>query len=208
MKWKLIVFDWDGTLLDNAKDAYGGGCYIFNHYNIKPPPAPVFWENITTEFLPFYHQHGIPPDATRDILNDLWTTYWTEKKKELSLRIGAREVLNYCRQQGIGVAIVSGSTMHAIKEGLDQLSVGDLVQHIEASARGKTGELKKVLDIFSVEAIEAMYVDDTYEGVQAARMVGVTAVGIAGGFNSKERIVEANPNYLIFSLDQLFALGI
>ena len=116
MALKLIAFDWDGTLADTAQVTYRAMRNIFDHYGVAPPTHEEFFANITSGgMLAFYHDRGIPKEATRRDLNVLWQTYFNDpvRRGTIPLRDGAKEVLIACRGCGTKACIVSGSA-HSI----------------------------------------------------------------------------------------------
>ncbi len=209
MAWKLVAFDWDGTLVDTMQIAYQAMRTVFGHYRLEPPSKDVFLENITSGgMLAFYHERGVPRSATRQDLNAIWQRHFNDPKhhSQLLLREGAREALAACRDMGAKVSIVSGSTHGIITTGIERFGISDFIDHVEADASGKVDELRRVISHFSVDPNEMVYVDDTYEGLAAAKEVGISAIGILGGFSPRERLLEANPDRLIASLNDLLPL--
>jgi len=209
LKWKLVAFDWDGTLADTRQVAYQALRTVFEKYCLSPPSKEVFMENISSdEKMAFYYKHGIPMSATRKDLNTIWQQYFNDPQRlhEFSLRDGSKEVLHAFHNAGLKVSIVSGSGHAIITTGLTKFDLVDLVDHIEADACGKIDELYRTISRFSIDPKEAIYIDDTFEGLSAAKSVGLTAIGIMGGFNTQERLLTASPDYLIKSLYELLPI--
>jgi len=206
MKRSLAIFDWDGTLVDSPRWAHHAMCAVFNNYQVEPPSLEVFLEGISSDFLIFYRKHGIPNTATRKDLNAIWEKYLLDHSDDFTLRDGALEALVYCRDVGMKTAIVSGTSPGVIAHGIERFGIGDLIGQVEANACGKVKELQRVLLNFNISPDEAVYVDDTHEGVNAAKTVGMTAIGITGGFELPQRLLQAEPDHLIDSLYDLLPL--
>ena len=206
MAWKLVAFDWDGTLVDTTDIAYRAVRTVFARYQLEPPHKEVFLERITSGgMLAFYHERGIPRHVTRQDLNGIWRGVFNdpEHRDRVALRDGAREALLACRNTGAYTSIVSGSVHDIIVAGLANLGVSDFIDHIEAEACGKVEELQRIIYRFSVDPCDVVYVDDTFEGLSAAKAVGAIAIGITGGFTPRARLLEANPDHVISSLHEL-----
>ena len=209
MIFKLINFDWDGTLADTRHTAYLAMETVFYHFNLEPPSKDEFLKHITSQgMLAFYHERGVPKNITRADLAIMFQKYFNdpENHKNLILRPGAIETLTACRSKGIKISIVSGSAHNVISIGVDKFKMSNLIDHIQADAGDKIDELRLVGSRFSAEPNEAIYVDDTYEGLSAAKKVGMTAVGITGGFSEERRLLEAGPDFLIPNLQELLPL--
>jgi phosphoglycolate phosphatase-like HAD superfamily hydrolase len=104
---------------------------------------------------------------------------------------------------GMSIAIVSSNARSVITEGLAQFGLSDLIDHIEADACGKVQELQRVLHVFNVAPVDAFYVDDTFEGVNAACSIGITAIGIEGGWGKPERLLQAGATWCVQSHDEI-----
>ncbi len=209
MVWKLLAFDWDGTLVDTMEVMYQATRTVFIHYELKPPTREVYLEEITIKNMDeFYHDHGVPRQATRQDLNAIWRMYFNDPGNydAMRLRDGAREALLICRAMGINTALVSGTIRDVIMVGLSRFGLPGFIDHVGADASDKVGELKRTLDRFVISPEEAAYVDDTFEGLSAAKRVGMTAIGITGGFSPRQLLLEADPDLMIDSLIELLPL--
>ncbi|MDP2704143.1 MAG: HAD hydrolase-like protein [bacterium] len=194
---------------DTTEVAYQAMRTIFEHFELEVPSRSTFLENITSgKLLEFYRERGIPPHITRKDLNVLWERHFNnpEHRGNIPLREGAREALLACRDGRAKVAIVSGSTHNIIQASISRFGIGDFIDHLEADAHGKIEELRRVFTRFFVQPEEMVYIDDTYEGLCAAKSIGAAAVGITGGFGMREHLLQANPDHLITNLHELIPL--
>ncbi len=198
MIWKLAVFDWDGTLVDSREIAYRATCDIFRHYGVEEPPSrEAYFRDQISDFIPFYHRHGIPASVNRNELNGLWRRLFFAESNHPPLREGTLDMLRACREAGLRTAIVSGNIPEVIQACSGLLGLGGLIDHVHANANGKTEELRAVLAHFGIGPEEAFYLDDTAEGLLAASRAGMAAIGIEGGFNLREHLETANPDHII-----------
>lgn len=198
MHWSVAIFDWDGTLVDSIDLSYKVVCRQFSGFNLKPPSREVYLDaslSNPSNFEAFYKAHGVPETSTHGELSTLWGQYFAEHAAELKPRAGAIETLRMCRAFGMRTAIVSANLRSIIDDGLERMGISHLIDHIEAEASGKVKELRRVLDIFAVEPDQAVYVDDMFEGVRAARTVGIPCVALEGGFGKPEHIRQAQPTF-------------
>jgi HAD superfamily hydrolase (TIGR01509 family) len=194
----LAIFDWDGTLVDSVMLSYLVTCHLFGIYNVPPPSLDVYLaarHNDPRDFVAFYKQHGVPPDATIDELSAHWARLFSDHAAELKLREGAKETLELCRALGMGTAIVSANVGSVISAGLRSMGIEHLIDHVEARAKGKVAELRQVLQLFHLPPDRAVYIDDTFEGISAAHLAGISAIGLAGGFGRLEHLLEAAPMF-------------
>jgi phosphoglycolate phosphatase len=200
LPWALAVFDWDGTLVDSAHWTHRAMQAVFRHYSVEAPTLETFLHEISSDFMLFYQKYGIPASATRKDLNAIWEQYLMEHPEGLMLREGAQEALTLCRNMGVKTGIVSGTAPAVITHGMERLGIAALVDQIRGNACGKVNELRQVLAHFRLKPYQAVFIDDAYEGINAAKNVGMTAVAITGGFDATDRLRSASPDHVIGTL--------
>ncbi len=190
---QLAVFDWDGTLLDNCLSSFGRSSQICSHFGLPMPTLEEYRNEIGSDFFGFYQRRGLPPSVTREDLYALWPT--TSSTHVPTLHDGVPELLTFLRSIGLSIAIVSAESHDALEEHLEQFGLSFAVDFVRGSAWDKTEGLIEALKYAGVAAEEACYVDDTFDGITAAKDVGLITIGFAGGYNTRERIMEAEPDF-------------
>ncbi len=195
MGFKLAIFDWNGTLLDDLPIAYGSVLEIFGRYGIPPPSIDTYRAEITTRFMDFYRAHGIPKTATPYDLNAIRKEYFAIHGYQADLHVNAKETLMLCKVLGMQVAIVSAEIADVLEQRVRDFELTPFIDHIAGSAYDKEQALIAALDRFGVPAEEAFYLDDTFDGLMAARNVGIITFGFCGGYGTRDRIRAAKPDF-------------
>lgn len=209
MKFKLGIFDWNGTLLDDLNLVYGSVTAIFKYYNLKPPELATYREKITAQFMNFYYGEGIPKTATGDDLNKIRKEYFEKHKDEVMLNKNALATLKKLKTMSMKTAIVSGEMAGYLQKRLKQFEISHLFDKVCDGAYDKEKALTQTLYYFRVKPEESFYVDDTEDGIKAAKKVGIKTFGFIhpNSYHSPERILSAEPNYPIYSLDKIIYLA-
>ncbi len=204
MAFKLAAFDWDGTLVDSRQLGYHCSCIMFSRHNLVAPPFEKYIEAV--DYMEFYYRHGIPRSVRREELNAIWDEGFRDRSELIDLRPMARELLAACRSRSMRTAILSGNTENTVGHGISLFGLSPLVDRWKAAAHNKVSGLLEMAAHFRVRTEEVFYLDDTREGLLAAKKAGATAIGILGGFQSEERIREARPHHCVASLEEVIAL--
>jgi len=194
----LVVFDWNGTLLDDLKPVFGSVLEIFRRYDVALPTLEEYRAEITANFMQFYWAHGIPRSATGEEINKIrGEVLQAIDPKRVPLVRGTREVLQALTQAGLKLAIVSAGT-EVVQTQLAQLGVANFFDLVTINVRDKEAALKKTLAHFSLESggDGATYIDDTYDGLAAAKKVGLWTCGVTWGYADKEQIALAEPHFI------------
>lgn len=201
------MFDWDGTLYNSLMLAYGSVIKIFKTYNKPPPSLDAYRDEITADFMQFYWKHDIPRNVTGHDLNKIRKRYFEEHKKEASPNAWVESVLKQGRVLNIPRVIVSAGVSENLNQQLKDSNLLPLVTRVRGDAWDKEKALLEVLDFFGVQAENAFYLDDTYDGLVAAKKCGIVAIGYTGksAYNSERRIIEA-ADYTVSSLWHLLPI--
>lgn len=207
--WQLAIFDWNGTLLDDLEVvAYASVCAIFEHFGLASPPLETYRTEISSDYMKFYLDHGIPPSEDpkqrQDELNDIRLRVFEENWDKPQFRDGARELLSLCYVLGMCRAIVTGEETTIFERRNRQFGLkSKWVESYIAHTRDKVAALREMLDRFRVKPKDAFYVDDSFDGLSAAKKVGLTTFGLTCGYAPEENIKAAQPDCLVSSLHEV-----
>lgn len=198
--FKLAIFDWNGTLLNDLPLAFGSVCAIFDHYGVAQPTLQQYRDEIEANFMKFYHAHGIPKEATADDLNKIRKEYFLAHWNDVSLHEEAVEALAKCGKLVSNLTIVSSEIFDVLKARLKQFGLERNFSSVRAAHGAKEKLLLETISEFNCRPEDAFYVDDTYDGISSAKNVGMATFGTVNGYNSMRRVVAASPNLVISSL--------
>jgi phosphoglycolate phosphatase len=198
--FKLAIFDWNGTLLNDLKLVYESVVAIFKAYQLPPPTLDEYRNEIEADFMKFYRAHGMPAHVTGEELNAIRKQYFQEHWQEVELQSGARQLLQLCRDLRIPITIVSGEMKEVLEDRLRQFSLAPLVNRVRGGARDKEHALADMLDTFKVDPEDTFYLDDSHDGITAAKHTGIFTIGFTGGYYSPQRIVLAKPDKFVHAL--------
>lgn len=205
LKTKLGIFDLDGTLVDSRQVAYLAISHIFETYGINPPSMEEYLSGTRNNYQEYYHQMGVPKNASRKELNEIFNQIYIGKIHNIPLRPGVKTVLEFCRLKKIKTAIIS-STTERIVFGFCSNGTFDHKFDYIASDANKSYEIKKVMELFSVEPGRTFYVGDTPGDIMSAKECYVTTIGVLGGFSDPSKLIKSRPDRIISSMGELLYL--
>lgn len=201
---RLMIFDWNGTLLDDLGPVYKSVLEIFRQYGVPPPTIEEYRDQVKAKFMDFYWRHGIPRSATADDLNKIRIEVLKGcSPREYSLVEDTVHVLNYCAGRGLKIALVSAGNSEVISQQFSQFGITKFFDLVVADALDKVGGLKVCVSHFGLEPGRAIYVDDTRDGIVAAKKAGLVTCGVTWGYNSERRVRQACPGFVIRNLREL-----
>jgi HAD superfamily hydrolase (TIGR01509 family) len=203
-RFRAVLFDWDGTLVDSADLSYR--CYVtaFATFGIS-----FSREDYARTYSPDWHRTyemvGVPKERY-DEADARWIEAYA--REATSLLPGARETLESVHERGIAQGLVTSGDRGRVEKEILDLGVASFFSALVCGgdvARRKPDPLPLLtaLGQLGVEGRDAAYVGDSPEDVQMARAAGAYTVGIPGGFPNREALLASRPDVFCESLAEV-----
>src|SRR5271168_5405173 len=164
MRYKLAMYDWNGTLANDVNIGFACVLEIFRIFgpHLKTPEMED-WRiyNGNANFLDFYHDRGIPRSVTIDQMRDVWIPLYHSlaASRQPLLNEGAVELLRFCQKNGVPNIIISSSIDDVIHH-LKKAEAHNLFHTVNLKVRHKHVALRDAIEGFGLSPDEAFYVDD------------------------------------------------
>jgi phosphoglycolate phosphatase-like HAD superfamily hydrolase len=205
---ELLIWDFNGVMLDDLAMACGSVEYIFRLYDKPVPSRDRYRNEISARFMEFYRGHGVPPWASTEDLNVIRRTYYLARLPQVRFRPELRSFLGWCRTRGLKLAVCSAEIKAILDALVDRDALRELFEPegIRAEAwNGKAVELRALCERMNIAPAATAYVDDTADGVRAAAEAGVRSIGWAHptSWNASHRIEAAKPAHIVHDFREL-----
>lgn len=193
---KIVIFDFNGTLFDDIHIAYGSVGEIFRTYNIPCPTLEQYREEITANYMEFYFSHGFPRTTTGNELNVIRNRFYKINDGMAKIRPDAGKMIDHLSFLNIPVAIVSAeSSTNLFRQLIQHRNLQRRFDFIRGDAwgeKGKENAFLQVAEIFGEHPCGMIYVDDSVDGLTAAKNVGIIPVAFTNptGYNSEHRLMQ------------------
>jgi len=130
---------------------------------------------------------------------------------ESELTGGARSVINELRRRGLKLGLVTNSGRARVKVALEKFGLSGcfdvIVTRNDVERIKPSGEcVEKAVSTLGYAPNEVAYVGDSWTDVVAAKNAGVTAIAIVDGVSPKEKVLQASPDVIISSLEELLRI--
>ncbi len=198
-RYPLIVFDWDGTLIDSVSRIVRCFLETFGELGL-PRPSESHIKNLIG--LPLGQAiQRLAPGADHRVVErgaEVYRRFWLDESLPLSpLFPGVLDLLNRLIEQGHTLAVATGKS----RVGLEREQRHHKISHLfrfsrcagETAAKPDPAMLLEILAESGVDAREALMVGDTTMDLEMAHAAGVGAVGVRGGSHPGDRLEACRP---------------
>jgi len=210
MRFRAVIFDWDGTLYNSIDASFRIYEELFKKYAGLELTCKYFRKTFIVDYHKYYAMHGIPENRWDEVDNH-WLKRFHEMEKEIHLFPGVKEMLAELYGRGIRIGLVSNGTGGRIKNEMKKNNLAgyftavitdDEMREFKPNPIG----LNEALKIMGVMNSDALYVGDMLEDVQAGKNAGVSTAAVTWGAHSLERLLPAKPDYIIKNPKELLGI--
>lgn len=188
MKYRLAIFDFDGTLADSFPFFAGTINTLAQQYGFK---------TVRDE-----EEQALRRMNARQIIKHVGLPRWKlpmvaasfvarmgERAGDISLFPGVEETLTCLGRAGVVVSIISSNSRENVTRILGPGVLG-LVSHLDCgmSMFGKASRINKLLGKTKLPAASAIYIGDQLTDLEAARRSGVAFGAVSWGFSAVEAL--------------------
>lgn len=204
----LIVFDWDGTLIDSLGGIVGAMRMTVERLGL-PPLATDDMRAVVGLGLVEALRTLFPgrTDADYERIRGTYREVFLSGKPEARLFPGAFDTVSGLVDAGHTVAIATGKGRAGLDRELAETGLGRLVAASrcadECASKPAPDMLHELMDHLGHEAGATLMVGDSEYDLLMAKNAGTPAVAVTGGAHASERLVRHQPIAVIESVVEL-----
>ena len=196
---RALVFDFDGLILDTEEPVYRSWLEVYEAHGEELPFER--WVQIvgstTTGFHPQHHlEERLGRPLPKEVL-ERRVGRRTEMILAQSVLPGVVQHLDAARELRLGLGVASSSTREWVTGHLARLGILERFDCLRcrddvANAKPEPDLYLAVLDCLGVDASEAIAIEDSPNGVAAAKRAGMRCVAIPNSITAGLDLSEAN----------------
>ncbi len=211
---KLVVFDWNGTILSDTVPSWKAANICLEYYGAKPISLQKYRETFHFPIIHFYKLNGCDVDDVLARKEEAYTAFQGAYEKlsvNARTRRGARETLQWLKDNNFACIVLSNYLTHKIRAELKRLKIEHFFQDVSGHDDGTeilqaTSKLQRLSDYMvkrGYKPADTVIIGDSMEEPDIARHLRLTSVGITDGYITGKRLREAKPDHIIQSLSEL-----
>lgn len=216
MKYKLLIFDWDGTLVNSAKHIVSSIQHACSKTGETFPGIEAtkniiglgMHEAISALF-------GPREDDFIEAFRQAYSShFFSRQPHRRDLFPGVMELLTRFRKQGYQLAIATGKSRRGMDLALNAMQLAPYFDNVrcadETMSKPDPRMLLELLDAFTLTAEEAIMIGDTEYDMDMAKRINMTKIAVSYGVHDIDRMrafqlagIANNPLELVDLVDKL-----
>ena len=208
MRYKAILFDMDGTVLDTIEDLHDSVNYSLEKFGMPSVALAEVKASLGNGSL-YLIEHVVPkgtsPELTKEIheFYKKWYNYHCVNKTRPYE--GIPELMEKLKAMGCGVAIVSNKPNTAVTE-LNERFFPDIY------AIGETAEIRRkpwpdmplaAAKHLGVDGKDCLYVGDTEVDIKTAQSSGMDCASVSWGFRDEQQLIASGAKSIYRTVSEL-----
>ncbi|XIA67575.1 HAD family hydrolase [Bradyrhizobium sp. TZ2] len=203
-----LVFDWNGTLLDDADAVLQTMNAILRQFGRAAIDMQTFRDQCELPLSVLYRNVGMSEREVETVDSNsgaIFHDIYEALASKADLREGARRILETARQQAVSTIVVSNHIVEPVRTQLRRLGIDDYVTEVLAfesratqfKSMSKGERLRRYMQTHNLNPSSTFIIGDMPVETDIARNLGLISISITGGFVSESRLQAAKPDYLI-----------
>lgn len=208
MKYELLVFDWDGTLLDSAGaivQAIQAACRDLDL--VVPGEAQA--RHVIGLGLADAMRHAVPdlPPERYQAMVERYRFHYLAGDHQLTLFPGVPEMLARLSDAGHTLTVATGKSRLGLERALDHSGLRPLFQGSrcadECHSKPHPQMLEELMLEFGVPAEATVMIGDTSHDLLMASNAGVSSLAVTYGAHPHDHLLEHKPLACLHSVPEL-----
>lgn len=195
MKYKHIIWDWNGTLLNDTSLCTQILNESLRKRNIPEITVQQYKEKFLFPIKTFYESIGFDFDKEPfENSNNEFNTGFVDQFKSLALQPFAKDTIIKFSDQKITQTILSASRHDRLKEQVNFFDITQYLQHVVGTnnlyAHGKEYEGEELLLTLDIPEEETIIIGDTLLDSSVAKYLKIDCALVSNGHNDMKRLKE------------------
>ncbi len=201
-----IIWDWNGTLLDDVGAALNSVNTMLERRGKSPIDMDQYYEYIDIPIKKFYeHIFDLENEEYSGILKE-YNDGYENQMYEIGLSNGAREALNIIRSNGLRQSVISSCEQNQLNY---YVKYFDLENYFDAVlgaedffASSKIERAKRYIESNQINPLSVLVVGDLVHDYEMAKTIGANCVLVSTGHQSESALLDCGAN-VVSSVSQI-----
>ena len=214
MNKKLVLFDYDGTIVDSAKMIVKGAIEAFRMCGLPDPDPNKVRENIGKPLaiaLDAYSPEGY--EVKPEMISNAYRKWYAEQGRlglqDEPLFPGMFKLINDLKiNKEFHIGVATNKSRIALNNGLKKHNLTNIFDITltmdEAKAKPDPDMAIQAMSKLNIEKKSTIIVGDTINDIGLGVNAGINSIGVAWGYNSIEMLRNEGADFIIKDSEELF----
>lgn len=215
MKYKAVIFDMDGTILNTLEDLKNATNYSLRQFEMPErslEEVRMFVGNGIRKLVERAVPSGTSEEKIAQVLDVFLEYYEIHSADNTSPYPGILELVEKLKKSGIKTAVSTNKADVPAQElgreyfnGIFDLIVG---QQDGLKVKPAPDSVNKILSILDIQKKDAIYIGDSDVDVQTAKNSGLDFIGVSWGFRGREFLEKNGAKNIVDNANEILDLVI
>ena len=196
-----VLLDWSGTLANDLPPVVDATNGVLRHFGRPPLSQEEFCREFCLPFADFYAR--VLPGIPLSDLDPIYMRCFEASEERVEELPGARRFLEHCATVGRRVFLLSSVKKQHFERQALELGFRDFFERAYTEVWDKRSQIHEILERHSLHPEETIFAGDMIHDVETAQHGGVISVATLTGYDSREELESAAPDYLVEDLSAL-----
>jgi len=190
MDYNLIIWDWNGTLIDDLQISIDAVNDMMDVRGLPRITKEQYHSYIDTPIINFYRHVLSPNELNIDKIVPEFNRFYFERIKQAKLMAGAVDALEYYKSKGIKQVILSSTSNDFLQRDTTYFGISHYFAEMcgadDLHVTGKCERGVKMIAKLGLQPAQCLLIGDTLHDVETADKCGCDCILIANGHQSFE----------------------
>jgi len=213
MKYRLAIFDMDGTILDTLEDLKDSTNYVLRQFKM-PERSLEEIRNFVGNGIRTLLERAAVSGTSSTTVDEMFRVFSVYYKDHSAIKTKPYDGIVACiqklREAGVKTAVVSNKADFAVQilckdyfDGLFDISVGE---RENLQRKPAPDSVNLVLNILGISKEDAVYIGDSEVDLQTARNSNMDVIPVSWGFRNREFLKQQGAAFVIDKPDEILHL--
>jgi phosphoglycolate phosphatase len=195
MKIKSVIFDWSGVLSSDWDATFHVTNEILEHWGRPMMRKAEFRERYELPWMNFYKKIGLEVDPKWEYAE--WEKRFPKYYHLIKPLPHGLETLKWLKARNIKVVLLSSHNHRLLECEVKEFGYSGFIDAIDGSNENKMHKIKALLEEHQIEKESTLYVGDMCHDVETAKHAGVISVAVLSGYDRREKLERAGPDFIL-----------
>lgn len=201
-KYTTIIWDYNGTIVDDARLAFDIYCEECEMYNLEKMSFGEYKNRFYFPVKDFYKEVGLPPEKYIEIA-DRFSIVYRENWGEIKVHPQVKDYLQKFSDMGLKQFILSAYHQGELRDMVKSYGLQNYFTEIagieDNLAHSKVERGKRLFEKHNIIPEKTLMIGDTEHDFEVAKELGIDIVLLSWGTISHEKLVKKCGNNIVFA---------